>query len=209
MRTRYIYILLLIVLAAAVGARAQTEEPSGMIKTAKGILVVWNEPGNYYTVEVKGQTIRPAEQPLLFQVDGFFFQIQTAEKKAFLKDASDKSLDDKAVLAAHRDWERDYISGVIKKDLKVDSVWLKGPGDRDVLAWSYDMPFVQDAQTAKKQLYLAVVKRDHVFLLNSAVTAGDDEKQIRQYLVDTMNTLTSSDKPLNLQKASEQIMKQD
>src|SRR5688500_9610296 len=94
----------------SVSVRAQ-EEQSGMIKTAKGILVVWNEPGNYFTIEIKGKQIAPMEQPMMFQVDGKFFQIQTAAKKQFLKGSNDKKLDDKTILAAHRDWERDYISG--------------------------------------------------------------------------------------------------
>jgi hypothetical protein len=187
---------------------AQAGEQSGMIKTAKGILVVWNEPGNYYTVEIKGNKILPAEQPLLFQVDGKFFQIQTAEKKAFLKDSNDKNLDDKAILSAHRDWEGDYISGIIHSKLKIDSVWLKLANNMDVLAWSYNMPKVKDNQSAKRQLYLAVVKRDHVFLLNGAVTANDDEKEIQRLLLDTMNTMRSSDKSLSLKDASEQVMKE-
>ena len=56
-------------------------------------------------------------------------------------------------------------------------------------------------------MYLAVVKRDHVLLLNTAVTENDDEKTLRQFLLDTMNTLKSSDKPLSLENAREQIMK--
>jgi len=200
-------ILLCCLILAASCAFAQESEQSGMIKTAKGVLVVWNEPGNYFTVEIKGNSIIPAEQPLLFQVDGKFFQIRTAEKKAFLKNPNDKSLDDKTILAAHRDWEGDYISGMLRTKLKVDSAWLKLANNTDALAWSYNMPGVRDDQSAKRQLYLAIVKRDHVFLLNSAVTGNDNEKEIQQLLLDTMNTMLSSDKPLSLQKASEQIMR--
>jgi hypothetical protein len=50
--------------------------------------------------------------------------------------------------------------------------------------------------SAKKQFYLAVVKCDHVLLLNSALTSNDDVKAIHQLLIDTMNTLKSSDKPV-------------
>jgi len=186
---------------------AQEREKSGMIKTTKGILVVWNEPDNYYTIEIKGKQITPAEQPLLFQVDGLFFQIQTAEKKAFLQGNVDKKLDDKTILATHRDWEGDYLSGVLKKKLQIDSEWLKLADGTDALGWSYDMPrkMVPDGQSAKKQFYLAVVKRNHVLLLNSALTGDDNDKTIRQLLLDTINTLRSTDKPLPLQKAAEMI----
>jgi len=190
----------------ALAAFAQEREQSGMIKTAKGVLLVWNEPGNYYTIEIKGNKIVPAEQPLLFQVDGMFFQIQTVAKNDFLKGKDDKRLDDKAILAAHRDWEGDYLSGLLKKKLQIDSEWLKLVNGNDALAWTYDMPkaMVPDG-SAKKQLYLAVVKCDHVLLLNSALTSNDDVKAIHQLLIDTMNTLKSSDKPVSLQKAADMV----
>lgn len=202
------YLLLLVcVFVLASPLLAQTGEQSGMIKSAKGILVVWNEPGNYYTIEIKGEKIIPAEQPLLFQVDGKFFQIQTVEKKAFLKDPSDKSLDDKAILAAHRDWERDYISKVIKNELKIDSAWVKLSNGNDALAWSYKMPKVVDSQGATKQLYIAVMKRDHVLLVNSALTGDDNEEDTKKLLIGTLITLRSADKPLSLEKARVQVLK--
>ena len=207
MRIKIIYSFLFITLFSVIFSFGQAGEQSGMIKSAKGVFVVWNQPGNYYTVEIIGKTIVPASQPLLFQVDGKFFQIQTVEKKVFLKDSSEKNLNDKAVLAAHRDWEGDYISKVIKKTLKIDSEWLTLSNNTDALSWSYNMPRVTDNQSAKRQLYLAVIKKDHVFLLNGATTGDDDEKVLRQLLLETMNTLKPTDKPLSLEKAKQQILK--
>src|SRR5688572_12149743 len=197
---------LIISFSTIVFAQAE-EEPSGMIKTAKGILVVWNEPGNYFTIEIKGEKISPGQQPMLFQVDGKFFQIQTTAKKLFLKNPNDATLDDKAILAAHRDWEGAYISGVLKSELKIDSEWFKLPSGQDVLGWSYKMPKVMQTQTAKKQLYIAVVKRDHVLLLNSALEDEGDAREAKDLLLKTLLTLKPSDKPLSLRAASEQIKK--
>lgn len=179
-----------------------------MIKSANGVLVVWNEPGNYFTIEIKGKKIVPAEQPKLFQVDGKFFQIQTTERKQFVKNAGDKTPDDKAILAAHRDWERDYAADLFKNDLKAESEWIKLPGGQDALAWSYKMPKVMGTKV-KKQMFLTVVKRDHVFVLNSALESDGDEKDIKELLLQTLLTLKSTDKPLSLQKASEQVMKEN
>ena len=198
MKNLLILIAFVLLFAGSISAQ---EEQSGMIKSANGVLVVWNEPGNYFTIEIKGKDIKPSQQERLFKVDGRFFQIQTVEKKAFLK-LTDKSLDDKAILAAHRDWEKEYISGVIKHELKVDSEWLKLPDDRDILVWSYDMP-----KTALKQFYVAVVKRDHVLLLNTALEKEGEAQASKDFLLQTLSTLKSSDKPLSLQKASEQIIK--
>ena len=208
MYSRSIVCVFCVVLFFIVGISAQTED-SGMIKTAKGILIVWNEPGNYFTIEIKSEKITPFEEPMRFQVDGKFLQIVTTEKKSFLKNPNDKTLDDKAILAAHRDWERDYIAGVLKTELKVDSEAIKLPGGQDALGWSYKMPKVADAQSAKRQLYVTVVKRDHVLVLNSALTDEGAARETKELLLQTLLTLKPSDKPLSLQKASEQVRKEN
>ena len=199
----------LLILVLAVTGSAQ-EEQSGVIKSAKGVLVVWNEPGNYYTLEIKGSRILPAEQPKLFQVDGKFFQIQTTEKAQFVqKLKGGTTSDDKAILAAHRDWERDYASGLLKNELKVESEWVKLPNGQDALAWSFKMPKLTPDQKVKKQMFLTAIKRDHVFVLNSALEDNDEEQRTRTLLLETMSTLRTRDKPLSLQKASEQVRKEN
>jgi len=204
-----IVIALLFVFTLYASSTFAQDGQSGLVKTAKGYLIVWNEPGNYFTLEIKGKNIVPAEEPQMFRVDGKFFQFQTAEKSQFLKNLNDKTLDDKKILTAHRDWERDYAAEILKSELKVDSEWLKLPSGQDVLAWSYDMPKVAAAQTAKKQIFLTAVKRDHVLVLNSALEDERDAKDIRALLLQTLITLRSSDKPLDLQKASQQVMKEN
>lgn len=199
-----IAVILIALVAFSTSAFGQ-EEQSGAIKTDKGILVVWNEPGNYYTIEIKGNKITPTEQPRLFSVDGKFFQIQTAPKKEFMKDS--KTLDDKAILTAHRDWEHDYVSKLLNIELKVESEWLTLPGGQEALAWGFDMPKVIGSQTAKRQIFLTVVKRDHVFVLNSAITDLAHTSDAKMLLLESMQTMKSSDKPLSLKKASEQIRK--
>jgi hypothetical protein len=122
-----------------------------------------------------------------------------------LKDPSNVKLDDKAILAAHRDWESDYISKTLGRELKIESEFLKLPGGQDAISWSYKMPKVMDAQTAKVQLYLAVVKRDHVLLMNTALEDESGWRDAKNYLMQTMLTLKPSDKPLSLQTASENL----
>jgi len=190
-----------------VAAIGQSEEQGGMVKTADGILIVWNEPGNYFTIEIKGKQIVPAEQPMMFQVDGKFLQVVTTAKKLFLKEPNSKSSDERAILTAHRDWERDYIAGVLKHELKVESDWVKLPSGQEAHSWSYAMPKVATGQAAVKQLYLTVVKRDHILVVNTALLTGDSEKEGKDFLLSTLLTLKSTDKPLSLQKASEQVTK--
>jgi hypothetical protein len=194
-------ILLSCILLLAIGG-AFGQEQSGAIKTATGLLIVWNEPGNCYTVEIKGAKIEPIpNQTLWFQVDGKFFQIATPKVTAFAKDLKE----DRAILTAHMQWEADYIGSLLKTRITPTSTWLKLPNGIEAISWSFDMPKVAENQTAKKQLYLAVVKRDHVLLVNSPVEGDEDEKVIFKLLTETMSTLKSTDKPLSLQKASEMV----
>jgi hypothetical protein len=68
----------------ALAAFAQEREQSGMIKTAKAYSWCGTSRGNYYTIEIKGNKIVPAEQPLLFQVDGMFFpDFKRSQKTTF------------------------------------------------------------------------------------------------------------------------------
>lgn len=209
--TNHLPILLSCLLLFVSLSSAQDREQSGVIKTADGVLVVSNEPGNYYTIEIKGKDIRPIpERPFWFQVDGKFFQIVTAEKKTILAELGRKATDDRGMLAAHRDWESDYLSKTMNTKLKIDSSWQTLANGMEALAWSYEMPHFDDRQTAKKQLYLFVSKKgDYVLGLNSVVEKDNEEKAIQQLLTDTMNTLKPSDKPLSLKKASEQVKKQN
>jgi len=207
MRVFGIFALCLVVLFSAGTAFAQGPEESGMIKTEKGVLVVWNEPGNFFTIEIKGTKIEAiADHDLWFTVDGKFLQIVTVRKTQFMESAQ-VSADNRTVLNQHRDWESKYVGEVLNAKINVVSSWTKLSSGADALAWSYDMPTVHEKQTAKKQLYLGVVKRDHVFLLNRVIEGNDDEKAVAKYLVDTMSTLRSADKPTSLKAASEQIKK--
>jgi len=206
---RYIKIitLTLLILFSATNLLAQDDEQGGIIKTDKGILIIWNEPKNNYTLEIKGNEIKPIpDKRIMFLADGKFLQLMTVPKKDFLKKAQKQDLDDKAILTAHRDWEVQYLGGVFKETLKIDSSWQKLSNGMDALWWNFEMPAKEKSQ-AKKQVYLIVSKGDHILLLNSVVTDKVDEKTVQQFLTDTMATLKIYKKPLSLKKAQEQILK--
>jgi len=207
MRYTKIIALTLFVLLFATNLHAQDDEQGGMLKTDKGILIVWNEPDNNYTLEIKGSQIRPIQDKhLMFIADGKFLQLMTVPKKDVLTKTQMKDLDDKDILIAHRDWEAQYLNSVFKETLKIGWSWLKLPNGSEVLWWSFEMPSKAKSE-AKKQIYLTISKGDHILLLNSAVTDEVDEKTAQQFLIDTMTTLKTSKKPLSLKKAQEQILK--
>jgi hypothetical protein len=209
MQKNFINFSLLLIICLSASALAQTvEEQSGVIKTAKGILIVSNEPGNIYTLEVNGFSIEPIQgHPLWFKIDGKFFQIVTAEKHQFLNGKSDKGMNEKALLVAHQRWESDYLAETLKRKLQIRSDWPIISNRMTALAWNFDMPVITEGQTAATQLYLTVVKGDRVFVLNSAIETNSDLKAQQAFLVNTMATLKPGNKPLSLKQASEQVLK--
>src|SRR5687767_16011998 len=75
------------------------------IKTAKGIRVVSNDPGNYFSIEIPGKKIGMLPgAPLRFQVDGKYLEIMTHVKAPFVKAANKRGLTDLEILEWHRQW---------------------------------------------------------------------------------------------------------
>jgi hypothetical protein len=178
------------------------------IKTADGFLFVWNRPDLHFTIAIKGKDIRPLDEPehIFFNVDGMVFQLQLAEISEFAPDARMKKLDDKTILAAHRDWESKFVEGMLGKKLQVQTLNAKLSNGGDALLWQFDMPEGMNAD-AKKQLYLTIVSKNYVLLLNGVANAAVSETIVRKYLLDTISTLKISLVPIDVSQLSESIRK--
>jgi hypothetical protein len=180
-----------------------TQDPPAIaaIKTVDGYLLVWNRPDIHFTVLIKGKDIKPlnSSERVFFQVDGMMFQIQLASISEFAPEAKEKKLDDKTILAAHRDWESKYAEEMLGGALKVESSSTKLSNGAEALLWQYDMPEAMKVE-AKKQVYLTVVSGDNVIVLNSAVTPKVSEDQARKLLQDTVATLKTSPDPIDVKK---------
>lgn len=186
----------------------QQEDGWVAIKTDEGVLFVWNVRGLYFTLSLNGKEIKPLNDPehIFFSVDGMIFQIQLALIHDFAPDAKEKKLDDKSILAAHRDWESKFIEGLLGNKLKLQSFNAKLSTGGEASLWQFDMPEGMNAE-AKKQIYLTVVSKDYVLLLNSVATATISEENARKFLLDTMSTVKISSTAIDVKKLSESIRK--
>ena len=184
----------------------QQEDGWAALKLDEGILFVWNRPDIHFTVTVKGKEIKPLNDPdhIFFNVDDRVFQIQLASIAEFAPDAKEKKLDDKSILAAHRDWESKFIEGLLHSKLKVQVFSAKLSSGNDAALWQFDMPDGMNAD-AKKQVYLTIVSKPYVLLLNSVATAAISDDVTRKFLLDTMATLKISATPIDVKKLSESI----
>ncbi|HEV7798764.1 MAG TPA: hypothetical protein VGO73_11440 [Pyrinomonadaceae bacterium] len=178
------------------------------IKTDEGILFVWNVRGLYFTLLIKGKEIKPVNDPehIFFMVDGKALQIQLAPIKDFAPDAKEKKLDDTSILAAHRDWESKFIEELLHSKLKVQTFNTKLSNGGNASMWQFDMPEAMNTE-AKKQLYLTVVSKDYVLLLNSEATATISDTELRKFLLDTIATLKTYPTPIDVKALSDSIRK--
>jgi len=181
----------------------QEDFRSGAIKTSSGYVLVWNQPNNYYVLEIKGKDVRQtSNERKFFSVDGMFLQIVDAPVTDFVQAGT--KLDDKAILTAHRDWETQFMESSYKAKLKVESSWQKLTNGKDALLWLATVP-ENTPGNVKKQVYLTVVQGDYVLVLGGAVTDTTTESAAQQLLVSTIATVKTSDKPTDLQKVRNSI----
>jgi hypothetical protein len=186
----------------------QQEDGWVVIKTDDGILFVWNVRELHFTLGVKGKAIKPLDDPdhIFFDVDGKALQIQVAAIREFAPDAKEKKLDDRTVLAAHRDWESAFIKGLLKSKIQLHTFNVRLSNGGDASLWQFDMPEGMNAD-AKTQLYVTVVRGDHVVMLNCEATATTSEEAARKFLLDTMSTLKTSPDPIDVKKLAETVRK--
>ena len=196
--------------AAPPGAVAsfQQEDSLATLKTNEGVLFVWNLDDLHFSLAIKGREISPQSDPdhIFFSVDGRVLQIQAAAIKEFAPDAKERKLDDRAILAAHRDWEAKFIEGLLRSKLRLQTFNVKLSNGAEALLWQFDMPEGTNADTFK-QLYLTVVRGNFVVLINSEVTATNSEEDGRKFLLETMATLKSSPTPIDVKALGESIQK--
>jgi hypothetical protein len=203
-------LLAVCVLPATTGAATLISLPQdegwATIKTTDGALFVWNAQGLYFSLALKGAEIKPLEDPehIFLSVDGRVLQIQIAAIKNFAPDPKEKRLDDKAILAAHRDWESKYIEQLINSKLTLRTFNAKLSNGNDASMWQFDMPAGINTQ-AQKQLYLTLVAKDYVLMLNSEASAAISDADGRKFLLDTIATLKFSSTPIDVKKLSESI----
>lgn len=220
---RFLFVAVLMILAVRVELGARTfripasaqdstaQEPDGWsaIKTDTGILFVWNRKDLSFTLAVRGNEVRPMDTSdnIFFSVDGLPFQIQSLPISNFAPDARKNKLGDQAILFAHRDWEAKFIADeLLHHKLTVQTSMTKLGNGAEALIWQFDVP-KELAGDARKQIYLTVVSKDYVILVNSVVNDNFSEETVRGFLLDTMNTLKVSDTRIDVKKLQESIRK--
>jgi hypothetical protein len=195
-----ICLLVICALALVVSASAQNTELATVTKTSRGYVVVSNEPGNYYSAVIKGNAItQDPDCPVCLMVDQKPFEMLAVPKKVFLKDPA--GLDDMALLVAYKNWETNRLSDLYDEQFNPTTVWIKLADGNRAVVWNYDKPprFEGDTDIVSR-FALATVKGDHLLLMDISVDKNSDAQKTQQFLVDTMNTVRTSDKKITIEQ---------
>lgn len=193
----------------AQGAEDPPREGLGtyILKSEKGFLLVHNRQPISYTIEFKGQTIKPMESDHpVFLIDGQLLQVVSVEREKFLKPTagSTKEPTVEEVLESHKVWESDYIGESLNAKLSVTSEIFEIMPKRKVMFWSFPMP--KEAKAALSHyLFLTTAIGNDILGLNSSIKTPEEQKSSRAYLVESMNTLKTSDKLFIIKDIQEQI----
>jgi len=188
------------------------DESRAAVRTEDGLLFIWNRRDLNFTLLIKGQDIRPMNDPnnIFLTVDGRVLQIQSLPISNFAADARKNKLDDKAILAAHRDWETKFLEDeLLHSKVAIQSSSEKLTSGTEALVWQYDLPEKFKNPDAKTQMYLGIVAKDYIILLNGVVSASSSEAEVRKFLVGIMTTLKVSSEPIDVKKLQDAIRKGD
>jgi hypothetical protein len=197
---KFFALTLVIIAALSTVSRAQNENVRGILQTANGVLVVWNEPGNNFTLEAKGAKFENIpDQNVAFLMDGKFLQVVVASVSDVLADSPPRQKpDDNQILIAHQTWETKYIKDDAGMYPKISSEFLKLSNGKTALLWGYRM---SEKQGAERPIFLTVVNGDHVLELNGKITRSVSQTAARSFLLETIQTVKTSPGPLSQQDA--------
>jgi len=180
-----------------------------VIKTETGYLLVQNREKISYTLEFKGEEIKPldSDHPS-FIIDGKMIQVLNVLNENYWKpkEALKTEPTTEQYLEAHKMWESDYLSDAWKTKLSVTAEFLEIGQKRKAMFWSFAMPKDIGAPFSH-QLFLTTLIGKDVVGINSSPDMAENQKSYRTYMVETMNTLKTSEKPFNIKELSTYLKK--
>jgi hypothetical protein len=182
-----------------------------VIKTESGYLVVHNREKDSYSLEFKGEALKPlkSDHPV-FVIDGKLVQVVSVPHKNYWKpkaDAKNEPTTDE-LLESHKVWETDYLGSELNAKLSPTSEIFDIERKRKVMYWSFPMPAKLNSDFSHQVFLTTLIGKD-ILGLNASPKSGGEQKAYRDYLVESMNTLKVSSKPFNIKELQEFLKKGD
>lgn len=206
----HIVFLSLLLAFSFISAYSQEADKSGgLIKTKDGFLLINNRNQTPFTLEFKGNSIKPlkSDHPV-FLIDGKLWQVIDVSFDEF-KPATNQSkkLTDEENLELHKKWESEYIGNSLNKKLILLSETIEIQDKRKAMIWSFEFPKELKSDYSH-QIFITTVIGNRVVAINSSVDAGKNLADYKKILIEIMKTLKTSDKPFDLKKIAQELKNQ-
>jgi hypothetical protein len=187
----------------------------GLIGTPTSLILVYNNPDNYFYIQLDGIDKRKTEKPTVFIIDKKPVQVLVLNKNKFLPpDYKSKSQSD--IIKDYIKWESDYLKSTFKFDINNKIETLKTIANTEVFFWTYDMPTrepkyktdsIRTTPTQKQMFVLRLVK-DYVVGINTPLFDNDQYENNKAYLLKNIDNIVVSNKEIDLEELNKQVNKQ-
>ncbi len=204
-------VLALFITILGLNVFAQEKLGTFIISTGDGYLIVQNREKISFSLEFKGEKFKPlkSDHPT-FMMDGRLIQVVTVLNENYWKPKESSKTDPtpEQFLEAHKVWESDYLGDMMKTKLSVTSEFLEISQNRKAMFWSFPMPKERESPYSH-QLFLTTLIGKDVVGINASPDSSENQKSYRTYILDTMNTLKTSEKPFNIKELTTFLKKGD
>jgi len=203
--------LFLLVVSATLSFNLMSQ---GLIGTSTSLILVYNNPSNYFYIQLDGVDKKKTEQPTVFILDNKAVQVLALNKNKFLPPNS-RSRSQKDIIKDYIKWESDYIKESFKWDINNNTETLKTKSDIDVVFWTYDMPTGEEVVTdstrttpTQKQMFILRLVKDYIVGINTPLFDSDQYEINKAYLLKNIDNIVISEKEIDLDELNGQVNKQ-
>lgn len=188
----------------ATAAQQESESSKQAVYTGSGWLIVWNQPGIHFTLELNGKDVRPMDSQstgsIAFNANGVVVQVQSVAISDFLDNADNRKSGDQSILEAHQSWEVQYIEKTVGEKVNFTSAPQRLDNGTQALLWA-----THPSKTGlfQEQMYLTVISGSYVVILSGIVDENATEKSVQEVLLDAMSSLKMSSGPIDVKKLQE------
>ncbi len=171
----------------------------GTERTARGIKILSNVPGNRYVLELVGESVTRVRNPKdgglipnIWDVDGLLLHVMSLP----LAEEADLG-HPMALLRAHMRYERDFQAEKGLKEVIPSRDWLSFPTGEPVLYWEMLMPVKEDPPlptNVTKMMFATTLNGNNVIILAASLLPTVDEVKCKRTLTDSLLTLVRHEK---------------
>ncbi|SMO62255.1 hypothetical protein [Solitalea koreensis] len=182
------YWLFSIILYYNLNASAQTEFPQvGAIPTNRGLLLYFNEPGTYFTIELPGKNIEVIEAPQRFRIDNQEIQLYFIKKQRI---ALPDNVTEEKHLEAFRLRELAYLETELNEPLVCRSTF-QTIGTQNFMVWNCKNPDKNLQQSLHDNSTPVIYQYSYTTLCNEVIVSFTCP-QTKGTAIDPINNLLKS-----------------